>query len=128
MTSSKKPRTSVDYSSIVFPTDRITLADIRRVHPAGFEDDPAQGFNHPAPVNDVNTAVYIERLLAHAAFDRALGRSTDVLRDAATDRAGCVEELTQYYRTYGLAEGPQHTEQLVRRIEAQATAQVKRRR
>lgn len=128
MTSPNNSRPCLDYSGILFPTDSLTLGVIRRVHPAGFDADPAEGFDHSNPLIGLNTAIYIERLIAHAAFDRAAGRSADRLREAATDRAGCVEELALHYTAYGLSEGPHHTEQLVRQIEAQAAAQVKRRR
>jgi hypothetical protein len=117
---------TLDYTSIQYPSDRITVGDIRRTHPERFDSERAELFNRTG--NDPNFAIsvilYLERLLAHAAYEDARGKGVNVFGPSGLDREDCLEELTQFYALYGVAQGTHHTEQLVRDIEAQAAAQV----
>lgn len=132
MTSPRPPSRPLDLAAIRFPSDRITLADIRRVHATRFDAEVGGGFEHLPDDADftLDTLLYLERLLARATFEKARGRRGDYLSEVGLlDRGTIVKELTAHYRTYGVARGGKHTtEQLVRDIEAQAAAQVGRRR
>ena len=120
---------ALDYSSITFPSDRITLADLRRAHPERFDAEGGVGFHQTDgdATFVLNTLLYTERLLARAAFEKALGRPGDAVREiGGVERDDCVEGLSEDYAFYGVASGPRLTEQLVRDIEAQAAAQAGR--
>jgi hypothetical protein len=123
------PPDSVDYSSIPFPSDRITMADLRRAHPDRFDVPGGRRFRGDASSDatfHLDTIVYLERLIAASAFDRAAGKPENPLDQALLEREDCVSELTKLYQTYGVAKGPNHTEELVRDMEARAAAQVGR--
>jgi hypothetical protein len=128
MSSPDSPQNALDYSSIRFPSDRITMADIRRSHPGRFDAEVPEAFSHTdaEPGFTLNAVIYAERLLAQAAFEKANGNPIDVIQMAGLERDECIETLAEQYRQYGVAEGLQHTVQLVRDIESQATAQAGR--
>lgn len=119
---------SVNYTSIVFPSDRITLADLRRAHPERFDAEGGDRFKRSErdPSFALNSILYLERLLARAAFEQALGSSAGVIEDSGLDRHDCVKELASFYALYRVASGPHQTEQLIRDIESQAAAQAAR--
>jgi hypothetical protein len=120
------PIDSIDYTSINFPSDRITIADVRRAHPERFDAENGEAFEqtHDEPKFTLNLIIYLERLLARAAYERARGKAGDVLGEHGLDRDECVEELTKFFGTYRVAKGANHTEQLIRDIESQAAAQA----
>lgn len=131
MSSPDSPRDTVNYTSIRFPSDRITLADIRRAHPERFDVDSPPAFRRLGEEESfrLNMAIDTERLLARAAFEKATGNGPDYLGQVmGLDRDNLIEELTEDYRLYGVAVGRQVTEQLVRDLEAQAASQAGRKR
>lgn len=120
------PRTAIDFKSIAFPSDRVTVADLRRAHPERFDAEGGDLFEPAASGRCfyLELILFMERLLARAAFEEALGDSGGILGTRGLDRDGCVEELTEYYRLYRVADGRHATEELVRGIESQAAAQA----
>ena len=126
MSGSESPLDYVDYTTISFPSDRISLLAIRRAHPDEIDVEGTGNFFRTEHVDHtIGTLVYIERLLARAAFEAALGKPGDILREHGLTRADCLDDLTEWYTAYGVAAGLQHTEQLVRDIESQAASQAK---
>lgn len=115
----------IDYTSISFPSDRITVRDIRKAHPDLIDVEGDHFFGEPEAADTVGNVILLERLLARAAFEAALGKSGNVINERGLSRADCLEDLAPLYATYGVASGPEHTEQLVRDFEAQAAAQAK---
>ena len=116
----------VDYTSIKFPSDGITIADVRRAHPERFDVEDGESFERTQddPKFTLNLIIYLERLLARAAYESASGKAGDVLGEHGLNRNDCVEELTKFFGTYGVTKGAKHTEQFIRDIESQAAAQA----
>ena len=117
MAETDSPTAKIDYTSIKFPSDRITVGDIRRENPERFESEVA------SRTDTLDLVVYLERLLALGAYEKAMGKQGDSIGKTDMNREDCLKELTEYYGTYGVAKGIHHTEQLVRDIETQAVAQ-----
>ena len=106
-----------DISSIEFPTDRITLGDMRRTEPGIMLNERALLDRHPVNI-DAIAAAQIEHILALKAWAAASGRSDP---KPLRSRRGSIEFLAQVYKDYGLATGRRQTEELVRRFEVEAT-------
>lgn len=131
MSPSDPPLPTIDYASLSFPSDHITLADIRRAHPDRFDTEDGRRFKS-IELEDksftVSLIIHLEHLLARAAFEKAAGLPGNVLHDVGLlEREECIEELTGFYQAYGVAQGPQHTEMLVRDLEARAASQAAKR-
>ncbi len=120
-----QPIDYLDYTSLSFPSDAITVRAIRRAHPDLIDVEGADNyFGEPAAAHGVGTAVYLERLLARAAFEVALGKADDILAANCLDREGCIDELAQVYERYGVSTGRHYTEELIRTLEKAAAAQA----
>jgi len=63
----------------------------------------------------------VERKLAETAFDEVLGQASRWAPYRDSER----EALADEYVEFGLAEGPQHAEQLIRAFEKQAAEQAR---
>jgi hypothetical protein len=124
----------IDFSLIAFPTDRLSVQDMRRLYPHGFDltvDDDAlgeirEGTYYRRRSLDVilGDLVDVEREVAERAFYRALGgHRPDRLCGNPDEAVLC---LVNGYIQFGLASGEHHVDQLVRDIENQATAQAHR--
>jgi hypothetical protein len=116
----------IDYSQIDFPSDHVTLKRLRALTPQGrglefaFEDEGAS----------LDGMHFMERQLARAAFvteasdkeqiQRTM-RDIERLSDLVDDR----QELARQYIRYGIADGPETAQQLIRRLEASAGAQAR---
>lgn len=115
----------VDYTSLSFPSDAITVLAIRRAHPEKIDVEGADMyFGEPAGAHGVGSAVYLERLLARAAFEAVIGKKEDILAVNGLDRDACVDELNALYTRYGVSKGKHHTEELIRTFEKAAAAQA----
>jgi hypothetical protein len=125
MSSQNSPLDYIDYTSIRFPSDRITVADIRRAHPGSFDVEDGGRFRECSRnFFPLDTVIYLERLLARAAYEKAIGKPGDILDDRGLERSDCMKDLTKFYATYGVAKGAHLTEQLIREIESQAASQA----
>ncbi len=122
---------AVDFSAISFPTDRLSVRDLRRIYPHSFDLPSPYKTGHAAsrPVYGRNTLestlggiIDAERLVAGVAFKRAAGlplNEEEVLEPPAVVAAGVASS----YIEIGLASGDHHASQMVRDIERQAAAQ-----
>lgn len=111
----------LDLTKIAFPTDRLSIKELRKLYPAEFDAEALTQFNH-RPAAELNATFSVERAVAKAAFEATLGRaSPQAQNEYAMDREELADSLVQY----GLASGPHQAEQLIRNIEAQAVAQAK---
>lgn len=116
VTDVSRPR--LDVVQIKFPTDAITLGQMRDKESERFAtDDFVSGH-----LQALSTRA-IEYVLAEKAFAAALGLPDPV---GHWHRAFIVELLGDAYREYGLSAGPHEDEQLARRIEGQAVEQAQR--
>ena len=110
-----------DLSSLEFPSDRITLVQLRRVEPEYFSTDRQMLDNDLTVVHGIN-ALRIELVLARKAWAAAIGLpDPDTFRKRPTE----IEYLTDVYKDYGLSSGRQQTEELVRRFETEAARLAK---
>ncbi len=119
----------VDFYMISFPSDRISLKDLRNRKPEFFDASSvacAKLFEQDASANTANeimTMLYSEREIAQGAFWRAQNVTFD--KTYAEDLHGCAEDLAKLYELYGLSSGPHQTRELIRGIESQAEAQAR---
>lgn len=117
----------IDFSALAFPSDRITVADLRRVHPNRFNPPLGQAFNalETDRTFGLNDALYLERLLAAQEYERAAGQPGSSTRASEQmSRDSCIGTLTRLYQQYGLATGRKQTELLVKKLEVQAAKQA----
>ena len=117
----------IDFGKLDYPSDALTLKDLRRLFPQGFQGDEL----HPEKVSffgtsvsdDFSTKLDFERMVAGYAFDEALGRP---LREGTfTGRGELREYLEEFYIGCGIAKGPQHARQLIRELEESAANQAR---
>jgi hypothetical protein len=128
------PTPQIDFSQIEFPSDRLTIRDLRRAFPHAF-DLPGQeahrsqerGYGRQSVGDALDGIIDAERLLAGRAFKEALGEpySND---EAAQARWDIIEGLVSDYRRAGLASGEHQSNELIRGIESQAADQAQRHR
>ncbi len=128
------PIPPLDFAKIVFPSDKITLADLRRVHPREFDTGGRNFFDGPRmskadnawPQEALAEMLSIERLIARLVFDsvRRGKPQASVLNSTWEDDAELIEALSRYYERYGVAHGAQESLPLIRSIEHQATKQA----
>lgn len=112
----------IDLKPFSFPSDRLTVKALRAVEPGLFASaspaDLHESFSH----SDCAAMLFWERVAARQAYQAALGQP---LVDAEP-REELVEMLNDHYREYGLSSGPHQTEQLIRRVELQASNQARK--
>src|SRR5690349_8227309 len=106
----------VDLGGIGFPSDRITLAMLRKQHPLEFDTLKANFFDGgrlkesetKSPREALAEMLYIERRIAQETYEAAVRgeRQAGFLRSAAEDNRGFVKDLTAHYTRYGVAQGP----------------------
>ena len=125
---------SIDFTTFSFPTDRLTVRDLRRKHPEGFDQplpeealgEIRRGSRYRRRSLDVilGDLIDAEREVAERAFHNHLGSGQpDYLRGTPDGSRDC---LISTYVEWGLATGEHHAEQLVRDLEAQAISQAER--
>jgi hypothetical protein len=124
----------VDLGGIGFPSDRITLAVLRKLHPLEFDTLRANFFDGErmkepradSPHEALAEMLYIERRIAQETYEAAVrgDRQAGFLRSAAEDDRGFVEDLSAHYTRYGVAQGPHEARCLIGSIESQATSQA----
>ena len=113
----------LDLSGLQFPSDSLTIRSFRLKHPElfdrGFGDDDEMQplfFLDGHAEHTVGNMLYVERLVAAAAFAKAAGISPFKLPVAVED---LEEGLAKQYVEYGVATGPHHAAELIRGIESQ---------
>jgi hypothetical protein len=121
---------TIDFTAIHFPTDRLTVADLRRVYPYSFDQPrPHESFGKDRSPpgrgsieHTLGTLIDMEREIANVAFKKAAGQSlTEV--EASQDRDSYLE-LAEEFVTLGLATGENAAMELLRDIRRQAEAQA----
>lgn len=115
----------LDLSGIRFPSDAVSIGDLRKKHAALFD----KGFAQPQPAfflepshgghaeDMVGGMLYCERLVALFAFAEACG-----VEYRAKPGFDFKEELTEFYIRYEIASGTHHAAELIRDIEQQSVA------
>lgn len=124
----------LDYSKIAFPSDKITIGQLRKMHPQDFDAEwwsctGVFGDLAPTPTGqsqtsiDMNDILYGERAVAERGWVKASGIPYE--KGWLDEVNGGAKPLPRLYIKYGLASGPKHAEQLIRNIESQAAALAK---
>lgn len=123
----------LDLSKFAFPSDKITIGTLRKLHPEDFDAEmdscvrvfaTSLGESERKTSQDMCDLLYLERFCAACAVAKAKG---DTFGVPGLDENESIDELKQLYVKYGLASGPQHAEQLIRSIDSQAQSIVKTR-
>jgi hypothetical protein len=113
----------LDFGAIVFPSDRLSIGTLRKVHPDLFDKGFNRGrmaqpqfFLYPgAELENLGNMLYCERDVAAHAYAKALG-----IKGPESNLASVVDELAIHYIRHGLASGTHHATEFVRDIESQA--------
>jgi hypothetical protein len=119
---------TLDFSRFQFPSDRLTVLNLRQLHPElfdrGFKRD---GMEQPqyffrADVIDhaaggIGFMLFRERLIATAAYAGARGLTSPVGWNIEEEKQGLIES----YCTHRLATGAHEAAEMVRSIERQGT-------
>ena len=125
----------IDYASISFPSDNLTVGKLRKLYPDQF-DVEGTGIRDFFSINAgiqtgkigegwLWTMLSAERYLARHAYEDALGKTWTCVTELGDTRDESALGLAKYYIHFGLASGPKHAEQLIRDFEAQAASQAK---
>ena len=125
-----------DFAKIAFPSDIITMADLRRVHAREFDTYGRNFFDgaktgrgdNDWPQEALSEMLLIERLIARLVFESARrGKpQASVLNSPWEDDVELIEALSGYYARYGVTHDPQESLLLIRSIEEQAAKQAER--
>jgi len=109
-----------ELEKIDFPTDRITVGELRRRQPRIFNFLT----HHSEHIDNVLLAgtMAVEQELAFKAFARAAGLPNPDL-DPFTSASELMRMLDRDYRRHGISMGNQQTKQMVRTFEKAAAAQ-----
>ena len=102
----------LDLTKLDFPTDALTVKQLRQLFPKSFDHT-----NQQEKLPRIPPLLADERGVAEFAFAEALGRLSP---DAQADHYNCKQELVKDYVRYGMATGPQQARQLIRDLEAAA--------
>jgi hypothetical protein len=117
---SRQPAESLfDPIPIPFPSDAITLAQMRRRDPQLFTRETLM----KSGCLDAFATYCFEYTLAANAFAKALGQPDPYPR---SDRAGFISALNDAYKEYGLSTGMQQTRLLIRNLETAAIKQAQK--
>ena len=116
----------IDFTKIAFPSDSLTIGTLRKLHPADLDSQSKPDFTERSHSlgAELTDMLWVEREIAEAAFNRALGRPTEGDR-TGQDWQDCLDQVAGIYTRYGIASGQHHAEQLFRDIETQAVAQAR---
>jgi hypothetical protein len=131
---STTPIPPIDFTNFAFPSDKITLADLRRVHARDFDTRGRNFFDgtkmsradNDWPQEALAEMLSIERMIARLVFESVCrGKpQASVLNSTWEDDVELIEALSGYYERYGVTHGPQESLPLIRSIEQQATRQA----
>ncbi len=105
-----------DLSSIEFPTDRITLGQMRRLEPGLMTSGREMANQHLINADAICTMA-IEQRLAKQAWAQAIGMPGV---DRLDEREDDLAHLNEIYTMYGLSSGENQTQEMVRRFETEA--------
>lgn len=113
---------NIDFRSIRFPSDTLTLGALRTLDPELFDiggriEEDRYDRVVTMMENKLVSLMCCEREVAHSAYAKAAG--LPVLDEFGADYA---PDLEKHFIEFGLASGPHHARQLIRDIESQAAA------
>jgi hypothetical protein len=106
-----------------FPTDALTIGDLRRAQPKLFSEEGLFRDFDIGPIYSLDAITFMrsERILAQKAFAVAAGLPDPWPKE---DRGVEIEDLNRYYVQMGLSHGLRETGQMVRAFEKAAAQQA----
>lgn len=124
------PGTGLDVTKIAFPSDQLTIKDLRRYMPTAFDLSAGENnlydvegrFNRVSLETCLGAIIDKERELAHLAYCNARGITPP---KELGNRDEGAEVLAVDYIELGLASGSHHAEQLIRAFEQAAAEQAR---
>lgn len=125
-----EPVPKIDFTVIDFPTDKITVKDVRRAYKLGYDlwwesrfDDHIGEYRRHMSLDDaIDALIHYERDYAEQAFLQALGVPVREGREYVLQDV--VDTVRSEYLKLGLATGDHQVAELVRGVERQAVAQA----
>jgi hypothetical protein len=129
------PEPQIDFTRIEFPTDRLTVKELRKALPHCFDLPAPEGphhqregfFKRESLESYLGGIINAEREVAALAFHTALGQVKPEYHEGTLGpRWEVLEVLISDYTKVGLARGEHHGQELIREIESQAVAQAQR--
>jgi hypothetical protein len=120
MPDNKKKELEPDFSNISFPSDKITIGQLRKEQPDVFTE---RSLYNDAPARDLNAfnTILCELGLAKKAWAKALGKPEP---EPNEDRLEEIDMLNDDYVRYGLSTGIAKTRELVRTFEKAVAEQA----
>jgi hypothetical protein len=122
----------LDYTSIRFPSDNLTLGVVRKLEPDKFDVNDApndhinDGYDGCSSWEKVQAVMQAERWLARFVYEEAMGRDPEkAIGGYPCEKADFVDGLMELYPEYGLASGAVAALELIKDIERQAVEQAK---
>jgi hypothetical protein len=113
-----------DYGRYRFPSDAVTIRDIRTREPERIDIDVPEFANNDES-NSIETLLYLERSIAVAVYSVASGKqATRVVLDQEM-LSEHEEELVEEYFFYGLARTTHEARELIKGIKDQARAHAR---
>lgn len=103
-----------DFSTVEFPSDRLTLGQIRRQEPEIMTSHRQMGDRHPADI-DALDACRMEHILAKKVWAKVVGMPDPHPRHIRREE---VDNLSHIYKRYGISKGKLETNEIIRRFEA----------
>jgi hypothetical protein len=119
------PEPQLDLAKIAFPTDRLSIKDLRKLFPAEFDarDNTRVHYFHPHGSRRMLAFMLdTERDLARTTFEIAMGRAHNIDKNTLKD---IKKDLAELWIEHGLASGLHHAGQQIRDIETQVVEQTK---
>jgi hypothetical protein len=120
----------INFAAIRFPTDQLTVADLRRIYPQSFDMSvplgaTKRGYGRQSIEDTLGDIIDAERVIANLAFKQLLGIPLTVEEEQKT-RHDHLDNLASSYIDLKLVSGEHEAMQVVREIERQAVAQAER--
>ena len=124
----------INFSKLDFPTDKLTIRDLRGKIPYSFDVDPPENFarhlrrdGHYDRMdldNAIGNLIDCERLLAELAFRSELGLP-ELDKSKFSTRAELFDVMPGDYVDLGVAQGDHEAKLLLKSIESQAKEQAR---
>ncbi len=113
-----------DYARYRFPSDTLTIRDIRTREPERIDIDVPE-IGSDGKSNSIETLLYLERSIAVAIYSVASGRqATDVVLDPEM-LSEHEDQLVEEYFFYGMARTTHEAKELIKEIKEQARAHAR---
>lgn len=123
----------IDLKKILFPTDRLSIGTLRRLHPDLFDESEATAgtfFDDTKPFEDLIILVHLERDLADSIFEYTVNGgipANDARQRIPLEKLVGVDGKTikALWQQFGLAAGPHEAAEMLRDLANAASAQAR---